>query len=130
MRYVLLLYGDESQWTDASPEDIQRAMDAYQAFDAEVTKSGAYVAGEGLEATNAATTLRYRDKEAVLSDGPFAETREALGGFYVLECRDLDEAVAWAKKVPEVYDGAVEIRPVMNYEALGYEHADAEKATN
>ena len=130
MRYLLLLYGDESQWADALPEDIQREMDAYAAFDAEITKSGAFVAGEALEATNAATTLRLRDGEPVLSDGPFAETREQLGGFYVLECRDLDEAVGWAKKVPSVGGGAVEIRPVMNYEAYGYEHAGAEKAAD
>jgi hypothetical protein len=121
MRYLLLLYGDESQWAEASPEDIQRSMEDYGKFGEEVTKSGAFIAGEGLEATNAATTVRVRAGEAVLSDGPFAETREQLGGFYLLECRDLDEAVRWASKIPAVFTGSVEIRPVMNYEAAGFE---------
>jgi hypothetical protein len=128
MRYLLLLYGDEGQWADASPEDIQRSMDAYGAFGREIKASGAFVAGEGLEATNAATTLRIRDGETSLTDGPFAETREQLGGFYLLECADLDEAVKWASKVPQAYTGSIEIRPVMNYEAYGHEHPDAEQA--
>jgi hypothetical protein len=126
MRYLLLLYGDESQWFDASPEDIQRDMEAYGAFGEEVTQSGAFISGEGLEASSAATTVRVRDGEAVLTDGPFAETREQLGGFYLLECRDLDEAVAWAKKIPAVYSGSIEIRPAMNYEAYGAEAPNAE----
>jgi hypothetical protein len=130
MRYLLLLYGDEAQWANATPEDIQRDMDAYAAFGREVTEAGAFVAGEGLEATNAATTVRIRDGETSLTDGPFAETREQLGGFYLLECSDLDEAVKWASKIPSAYSGSVEIRPVMNYEAYGYEQPDAEQARN
>jgi hypothetical protein len=129
MRYLLLLYGDESQWTDASPEDIQRDMNAYEAFGREVTEAGAFIAGEGLEATNAATTVRIRDGETSLTDGPFAETREQLGGFYLLECGDLDEAVRWASKIPSAYSGSVEIRPVMDYEAYGYDRDDAQQAT-
>jgi hypothetical protein len=120
MKYMLLLYGDESKWFDATPEDLQRSMEEYEAFGREVTEAGAWVAGEGLEATNAATTLRLRDGETVLSDGPFAETREQLGGFYVLECADLDEAVRWAAKVPAARaGGSIEIRPVIDYEAYG-----------
>ena len=130
MKYLLLLYGDESQWTNASPEDVQGEMEAYEKFGAEVMQAGAFISGEGLEATNAATTLRIRDGETVLTDGPFAETREQLGGFYLLECRDLDEAVAWAKKLPSAYSGSVEIRPVMNYEAYGYEAPDSEAAAS
>jgi hypothetical protein len=130
MKYLLLLYGDESQWFDATPEDIQRDLEAYGAFSEEITRSGAFIAGEGLEATNAATTVRVRDGDAVLTDGPFAETREQLGGFYLLECRDLDEAVGWAKKVPAVYTGSVEVRPVMSYDDYGAEATEAEKAAN
>jgi hypothetical protein len=130
MKYLLLLYGDESQWADATPEDIQRDMESYGAFSEEVNQAGAFVAGEGLEATNAATTVRVRDGETVLTDGPFAETREQLGGFYLLECRDLDEAVRWASKIPSALNGSVEVRPVMDYEAYGYENPDAEKARN
>jgi hypothetical protein len=128
MRYLLLLYGDESQWANASPEEIQNDMNAYEAFGREVTESGAFVAGEGLEATNAATTVRIRDGETSLTDGPFAETREQLGGFYLLECKDLDEAVKWASKIPSAFNGSVEVRPVMNYEAYGHEHPDHQQA--
>jgi hypothetical protein len=128
MKYLLLLYGDESRWANASPEDIQGEMAAYQAFGNEVSAAGAYIAGEALEATNAATTVRIRDGETTLTDGPFAETREQLGGFYLLECRDRDDAVKWASKIPQVYNGSIEIRPVIDYEAVGYEHPDAAKA--
>jgi hypothetical protein len=131
MKYLLLLYGDESQWTEATPEDIQREMEAYTAYEKELTQAGALIAGEGLEATNAATTIRVRDGETMLTDGPFAETREQLGGFYLVECRDLDEAVKWASKLPAAGSGSVEIRPVMDYEAYGFEpQRDAEKATS
>jgi hypothetical protein len=128
MKFLLLLYGDESQWANASPEDIQKDMDAYGAFGQESTEAGVFIAGEGLEATNSATTVRVREGETVLSDGPFAETREQLGGFYLLECRDLDEAVRWAAKIPAAHGGSVEIRPVMNYEAYGYQQPDNQEA--
>ncbi|MGH2949257.1 MAG: YciI family protein [Solirubrobacteraceae bacterium] len=124
MRYLLLLYGDESRWTEASPENIQRTMADYAAFTREVEAAGAWVAGEGLQPTNAATTVRVRDGEVVLSDGPFAETREQLGGFYELECADLDEAIRWASKVPAVFAGSVEVRPVVDYEVASGRAAD------
>jgi hypothetical protein len=129
MKYLLLLYGDESQWADATPEDLQKSMDAYEALHKEVNEAGVFISGEGLEPSSAATTLKVRGGETVLTDGPFAETREQIGGFYLLDCRDLDEAVEWAKKIPAAYDGSIEIRPAMNYEAFGYEASDdAEKA--
>jgi hypothetical protein len=124
MKYLLLLYGDESGWTEASPEDIQRTMAAYDAFSREVKEAGAFVGGEGLEPTNAATTVQVRGGEVMLSDGPFAETREQLGGFYELECADLDEAIRWASKVPAVFTGSVEVRPVVDYEAVSAQPAD------
>ena len=117
MKFMFLLYGDESQWANATPQEIQQVMEAYDAFNTEVTDENAMVSGEGLETTGAATTVRVREGEPVLSDGPFAETREQLGGFYVLECADLDEAVRWASKIPAAQGGSVEIRPVMDYEA-------------
>jgi hypothetical protein len=126
MKFLLLLYGDES--ADASPEDLQRIMDEYVKYDEQVKKAGVLLAGEGLEASNAATTIRIRGGETVQSDGPFAETREQLGGFYLLECRDRDEALHWASKLPAASDGSVEIRPVIDYEAYGFEPDDAEQA--
>jgi hypothetical protein len=130
MKYLFLLYGDESQWADATPQQIQSTMDAYVALDKEVNETGVHVSGEALEPSSSATTVTLRDGEAVLTDGPFAETREQIGGFYVLDCRDLDDAVAWAKKIPALSEGgSIEIRPVMNVEAYGYEPSqDAEKA--
>jgi hypothetical protein len=128
MKFLLLLYGDESQWADATPEEISKMMEDYQAYDGEIQGAGVLVAGEGLEPSSAATTVRVRDGEPVLSDGPFAETREQLGGFYLLDCADLDEALRWASKLPAALDGSVEVRPVLNYETYGFETPDAQQA--
>jgi len=125
MKFLLLLYGDESQWFDASPEDMQQSTSAYEALGRELVEAGVLVSGEGLEATATAKTLRVRDGEGIATDGPFAETREQLGGFYVLECKDMDEALGWAAKMPAVTEGSVEVRPVMDYEAYGYDEPGA-----
>jgi hypothetical protein len=119
MRYLLTIYADESRWTDATPEEGAAVMAAYEAFSREAAE--VIRGGEGLEPTSAATTVRVRDGEPLLTDGPFAETREQLGGYYVLECADLDEAVRWAAKIPDAAHGCVEVRPVMDYEAMGAE---------
>jgi hypothetical protein len=79
------------------------------------------VGGEGLQPSATATTVRVRDGERMLTDGPFAETREQLGGYYLLDCPDLDAAIGWAAKIPGASSGAVEVRPVMDYEAAGAE---------
>jgi hypothetical protein len=127
MKYMLLLYGDESRWAEMSPEDAAQDVEAWSAFSKELTESGAFLAGEGLDPTTAAITVRIKDGEVVRTDGPFAETREQLGGFYLLECKDLDEAAGWAAKVPDLGEGgSVEIRPVMDYEAAGYEQPGTE----
>ena len=128
MKYMFLLYGDESRWAEVTPEELQEVMQAYEVFSREVTEAGVFVSGEPLEVTSAATTVRVRDGEPVLSDGPFAETREQLGGFYVLECRDLDDAVRWATKIPAVNEGSVEIRPVPDYTAMDEEQSEGERA--
>ena len=118
MRYMLTIFTDESGMTDATPQQIQETMAAYGAFGQEIEAAGAFVAGEGLQPTATATTVRVRDGERLLTDGPFAETKEQLGGFYLLECKDLDEALGWAAKIPGAQHGAVEVRPVMDYEAM------------
>jgi hypothetical protein len=121
MKYMLLLYGDETRWENMSPEEGEEDMKRWSAFGEELEKSGAFLSGEGLAPTGAATTVRIKDGEVVHTDGPFAETREQLGGYYLLECADLDAALAWAAKVPDLgEDGSVEVRPVMDYEAAGY----------
>jgi hypothetical protein len=121
MKYVLLLYGDEGRWANMTPEEVAEDVERWSAFGQELTGSGAFVAGEGLDPTTSAITVRIKDGEVVHTDGPFAETREQLGGFYLLECPDLDAALAWAAKVPDLGEsGSVEVRPVMDYEAAGY----------
>ena len=118
MKYLLTIYTDESGFADVTPEQVQQVMAAYEAFGREVTEAGVMLGGEGLQPTSTATTVRVRDGERLLTDGPFAETKEQLGGFYVLDCKDLDEALGWAAKIPGAQQGAVEVRPVMDYEAM------------
>ena len=93
MKYLLSIYNDESSWDSASPDQIQKMMEAYYAFGREVEERGAYLAGEGLQPTSAATTVRVRNDERLITDGPFAETKEQVGGFYIADCKDLDEAI-------------------------------------
>ena len=117
MKFLALIYADETTWTDATPEQIAATMQAHGEFGENAGKAGVLQGGEGLEPTAAATTLRVRDGERLLTDGPYAETKEQIGGYYLLECKDLDEALGWAAQIPEAAFGAVEVRPVMNYEA-------------
>ena len=84
----------------------------YWAFTEEVQTAGKMVAGDALESVTTATTVRVRDGETLTTDGPFAETKETLGGYYILECADLDEALAWAAKIPSAKHGSIEVRPV------------------
>jgi hypothetical protein len=131
MHYLLSIYSDESGRADATPEDGARMMAAYDAFTNEVKAAGAFVAGDGLQPTSTATTVRVRDGETLLTDGPFAETREQLGGYYLLDCADLDDAVRWAAKVPGALYGSIEVRPVIDYEAVGSTvHGDQAAAHN
>ena len=123
MRYLLTIYGDESGWNDITPEQSQQIMAAYGAFGEEAQAAGVLLGGEGLQPTATATTVRVRDGEALFTDGPFAETREQLGGYYLLDCKDLDDAIGWAAKIPGAQSGSVEVRPVMDYEAMGREEA-------
>ena len=116
MKYALLIYGDESAWADATPEDSAQVMAAYNRFGEEA--GDRILAGDGLQGTATATTVRVRDGERLLTDGPFAETREQLGGYYVIEAGSLDEALDWAAKIPGALNGSVEVRPVMDYEAV------------
>jgi hypothetical protein len=123
MKYLLTIYADESHWTEASPEDVQRMMAAYGALGEAMQKAGVLLGGEGLQPSSTATTVAVRDGETITTDGPFAETREQLGGYYLIDCKDLDEAIGWAAGIPDAQHGKVEVRPVMNYEAMGAEEA-------
>jgi hypothetical protein len=119
MKY-LLTFVVEERAMEGSPEEMREALERWSAFDQEAVDAGVLIAGEALE-SSAITTLRVpRDGEAILSDGPFAESKEQLGGFCLLECADADEALAWARKVP-LREGAIEIRPIMELSQFGYE---------
>ena len=119
MRYLLTIYSDESGFADATPENVRQVMAAYEAFGRDASEAGVMLGGEGLQPSGTATTVRVRDGETITSDGPFAETREQLGGYYVLDCDSLDEAVAIAAKIPGAGHGTIEVRPVMDYDAVG-----------
>ena len=118
MKYLLSIYADERGLASAAPEQIQQTIDAYNSFTQEVKDKGIFLSGEGLEPTSSATTVRVRNGETLTTDGPFAETKEQMNGYYLLECNDLDEAIEWAGKIPGAAQGSVEVRPVLDYDAL------------
>jgi hypothetical protein len=118
MKVLMTLYGDETIEQDSSPEGIGRTMAAWQAFDEAARAAGVLLACEGLEGSATATTVRVDGGRRHVTDGPFIETKEQLGGFIFLEVRDLDEALEWAERTPWNTDGcSTEIRPVMDYDA-------------
>src|SRR2546421_1623129 len=116
-RYVALIYGEEKRAADMSPEEGQKVMQAYGEYTEAVRDAGVFQAGDGLQPTTTATTVRVRDGEVSTTDGPFAETKEQLGGFYILTCKDLDEAIEWAAKIPGAQQGSIEVRPVIVFPA-------------
>ena len=121
MRFMLTLIGPEGGWEDITLEQMAGEMKNWERFGKEAVEAGAFIAGDGLQPTSEGKTVRGgRDEERVVTDGPFAETKEQIGGFYLLECKDMDEALEWAKKVP-IRGGAIEVRPVMDYAEYGYE---------
>jgi hypothetical protein len=117
MRYLLMIYSNEQQDAQRTPEQGEANMQAYFAFTNELQESGAMLGGEALHATSSATTVRVRNGQIASTDGPFAETKEQLGGFYMLNCDNLDEAIKWAAKIPGAKDGSIEIRPIMEFES-------------
>ena len=123
MRYLLLIY-EVDRGGVPSREDMEANLARYGAFTRETHRREAFRAGEALEPTNTATTVRIRDGKSIVTDGPFAETKEFLGGFYLLDCRDLDEAIELAKLIPAVERGSVEIRPIWELPAA-YAMADS-----
>lgn len=120
MQYLLLIYQAEAgALRAADDETMATELAAYGAFTAETRERNQYLAGEALEPTTTATSVRIRDGHLAVTDGPFAETKEALGGFYLLECADLDEAIEMAAKIPAAKRGTIEVRPIWQLPA-GY----------
>jgi len=115
MQYIFLIYAPEDSYPPADSEELQKLLDAHRAFTQDAIARGIFKGGDGLRPTATATTVRVRRGERLVTDGPFAETREQLGGFYVLECKDLDEAVEYAARIPGVEAGSIEVRPTMGH---------------
>ena len=112
MRYLMLICGDESAMQAASPAEGEAMMGDYMKFGEEMTKRGVLQGGERLHATSDATTVQLRNGEVLTSDGPFAETKEQIGGYYVVDAKDLDEAIEIAAKIPGARTGSIEVRPI------------------
>jgi hypothetical protein len=112
MRYLLMIAGDEGAGANMSEEDGQAMDEAYAEFTKNIADRGILQAGERLRPTSDATTVRVRNGEILTTDGPFAETKEQLGGYYLVECPDIDEAIAVAALIPGAHHGSVEVRPI------------------
>lgn|SRR5947207_5794388 len=115
MQYLLLIYRNEAKLINMTPEDRQKVSAEYGAYTQSIVQSGNFKAGDGLQPTTTATTVRVREGKTLTTDGPFAETREQLGGYYLVEAKDLDTAIALAARIPEAKEGSIEVRPVMIY---------------
>ena len=112
MQYLLLQYGDEAKMMSLPKEEAIQVHGAYMAYTEALKKAGAYVGNSGLRPTSAATTVRAPGGKVSVLNGPFAETKEQLGGYYLIDVADLDAALAWAKRHPFTAYGAIEVRPV------------------
>ena len=115
MRYLCLIYENEKNWETMPQAESEAVMNEYFAFTGDIQKSGKLVAGEALQPTPTATTVRVRNGKISTTDGPFVETKEQLGGFYLIEAKDLNEAIQIAAKIPSARYGGVEVRPVVDF---------------
>ena len=113
MRYLLLIYGDQERYSRMSDEESQADLQRWFEYDADIKAAGASPGGAALQPTTTATSVRDDNGNPVVTDGPFAETREQLGGFIEIDVASLEEAVGWAERCPAIVHGAVEVRPVV-----------------
>ncbi len=126
MRYLCLIYENEKAWESKPQAELEGIMGEYFAFTENIRKNGKLVAGEALQPTPTATTVRVRNGKISTTDGPYAETKEQLGGFYLIEAKDLNDAIQVASKIPGARDGAVEVRPVIDFSEEAAKHQQAE----
>jgi hypothetical protein len=117
MKYLCLIYEDESKWGTMSKDQIDAMFREYGAFTEDIKKSGQYIGGNALQPTQTATTVRVRQGKISTTDGPFAETKEQLGGYYLIEAKDLNEAIQVASRIPSGRVGSIEVRPIMVHTA-------------
>ena len=116
MEFLALIHADESTWDGLSDEERESAYEQYMEFSRAGRAAGVVVAGNELGPTSSATTVRIRDGRQLVSDGPYAEVKEALGGYYILDCPSFEEALDWASRIPAASYGAIEVRPVHVHE--------------
>jgi hypothetical protein len=117
MRYLLLIYGNEQALAQMSEAEGGEQYQAYDTFTKDIVDRGLFQSGEALQPTSTATTVRVRNDETLTTDGPFAETKEQLGGYYLVDCKDLDHAIETAARIPGARNGSIEVRPVMDFPA-------------
>jgi hypothetical protein len=115
MQYLILIYSDEKAGANATKEEIDAWMGEYWAYTEAMDKAGVRKGGEALQPTATATTVRVKDGKKVTTHGPFAETKEQLGGYYLVDCSNLDEAIDWAARCPSARVGSIEVRPIMDF---------------
>jgi hypothetical protein len=113
MKYMLLIYGSEKSGIAYGTPEFDAYLGEYRRFTEAARRGGQFISGEALNPVSTATSVRVRKGKTESMDGPFAETKEQLGGFYILDCKDLDEAIAFAAKIPDARTGTVEVRPLM-----------------
>jgi hypothetical protein len=116
MQYLLMVYRNDAEFGKMDAAERQKVTAEYGEFTQSIIQSGHFKAGDGLQPTSTATTVRVRDGKTLTTDGPFAETREQLGGYYLVEAKDLDTALAIAARIPGAKTGSIEVRPVMVYD--------------
>ena len=116
MKYLLMVYRSDAEFGKMGAEERKKVTADYGAFTQSIIQSGHFKAGDGLQPVSTATTVRVRDGKILTTDGPFAETREQLGGYYLIEAKDLDTALSIAARIPGAKDGSIEVRPVMVYD--------------
>ena len=112
MKYLCLIYDVESAWATAPKGEVEAVMGEYRAFSESIKKSGHYIGGYQLQPTQTATTIRIRNGKTSTTDGPFAETKEQLGGYYLIEAKDLNDAIQVASRIPSARMGSIEVRPI------------------
>jgi hypothetical protein len=117
MQYMCLIYSDENTWPSLSKDEQNAVYADYGTFTQSIRDNGNYVAGDQLQPISTATTVRIRDGKTLVTDGPFAETKEQLGGYYLIEAKDVDEALKIAEQIPTARYGSVEVRPVVVWES-------------
>lgn len=116
MQFLCLIYESEALWASKSEEENGKIIQEYMTFTDDVKNSGHLVAGDALQPTDTATTVRVRDGKTLVTDGPFAETKEQLGGYYLLECASLEDAIEKAAQIPSAKYGSIEVRPIMVFD--------------